>query len=257
MPSIYALECANHKYYVGKTTLENVEDIGILLEHLSPLNSCAFTRLHKPVRVVEVINTNDPVLENITTKKYMLQYGIENVRGGSYTNLKLLDWQVQALEAEFENLNAVCTLCKLDGHLEKDCQFKEYLDNITSIEGLDNEIANVQNIHNNQLCWTLVRDLTADVKREFIPICDEYDKLSLQFTFLLNKESYCRQNGERDKISRKMNMLKFEPVNKTSNTNDVSDYIYGPNFLVPIYNKLPELEKQYSINLTSQSFNLT
>ena len=113
---IYILELANNKYYVGKTA--NVKQR--FAQHCAGQGS-EWTRLHKPKRVVQYIQCDDPMAEDIYTKKYMMRWGIENVRGGSYLQITLFDWQVKSLEHEFKNTRDRCFKCGMSGHFAKDC----------------------------------------------------------------------------------------------------------------------------------------
>ena len=49
----------------------------------------------------------------------MFDYGIENVRGGSYTKITLDDWQLKALEHEFLSMGDKCFKCKKSGHIAR------------------------------------------------------------------------------------------------------------------------------------------
>jgi predicted GIY-YIG superfamily endonuclease len=116
---IYILELANNKYYVGKSA--NIEHR--VLQHCHGEGS-EWTRLHKPIRLIKNILTNDAMDEDKYTKKYMLKHGIENVRGGSYSQITLFDWQIKALENEFRSTRDVCFICGLPGHFSRNCQRK-------------------------------------------------------------------------------------------------------------------------------------
>jgi predicted GIY-YIG superfamily endonuclease len=68
------------KYYVGITMDFNKR----LAQHISG-HGAHWTRLWKPVRVVEIVHEGATLkLENEITKKYMDLYGSVNVRGGSW-----------------------------------------------------------------------------------------------------------------------------------------------------------------------------
>ena len=102
---IYVLLLNDDCYYIGKTT-KNVEER--FNEHIK--GSAAWTMLHRPIKIIETLNTTNPMEEDIVTKKYMLKYGIENVRGGSYTKITLDDWMIQALKHEFSSIDNCCSL---------------------------------------------------------------------------------------------------------------------------------------------------
>ena len=123
---IYVLLLTDNYYYIGKTT-KTVE--GRFKEHL--IGSAAWTTLHKPIKIIETLTLINPMDEDIITKKYMLKYGIEYVRGGSYTKITLDDWMIQALKHEFSSIDDCCYKCKKQGHFAKECyNLIEYYENL-------------------------------------------------------------------------------------------------------------------------------
>lgn len=84
MTTLYVLECEGGKRYVGTTSCI-ITRIG---EHFLGRGP-SWTRQHKPLRVVENRPVSGPHDENNVTKDLMKKYGIDNVRGGSYTQLEL------------------------------------------------------------------------------------------------------------------------------------------------------------------------
>lgn len=116
--NIYVLECDSNKYYVGKTT-QTIEQR--FSQHIQPTNSCVFTSKFKPVKIIETIKSSDPLDEDKVTKRYMMKYGIPNVRGGSYTKLELEDWQIKSLEHEFIACSDLCYNCGKSGHFANAC----------------------------------------------------------------------------------------------------------------------------------------
>jgi predicted GIY-YIG superfamily endonuclease len=117
MFTIYVILCASDKYYIGKTLL-NVHVR--YAQHLDG-NGSAWTKKYKPINLVEFCETDNQFSEDNTTKKYMIKYGIENVRGGAYTQIKLMDWQIQALNHEFTSMDDICYKCEKNDHYSKDC----------------------------------------------------------------------------------------------------------------------------------------
>ena len=116
---IYVLECKNDKFYVGKTFRNPQERF---LEHIDDVNcKCVWTSIHKPIQIIKVIDSYSNFIEDIITKKYMIEYGIDNVRGGSYSNVKLLEWQVTALQKEFLTIQNKCYICHQPNHLAPNC----------------------------------------------------------------------------------------------------------------------------------------
>lgn len=115
---IYVLQLIKNKIYVGKT-LNNV--YLRYNQHING-NGSSWTKKYKPIKIIEHFQSNDKFEEDKCTKKYMELYGIENVRGGSYTNIQLANWQIKALEQEFKTANNLCFRCGKFGHFASNCK---------------------------------------------------------------------------------------------------------------------------------------
>lgn len=116
MESLYVLQLANGKYYVGKTA----DVIKRFDQHKSGSGS-AWTKVHAPIRLVETRPVTSPHDENNVTKDYMKKYGINNVRGGSYAQLAIPDDARGVLEREFRGNEDQCIRCGLAGHFIGQC----------------------------------------------------------------------------------------------------------------------------------------
>lgn len=123
MKYLYVLKLQHEKYYVG-TTLRKEERV---LDHFTN-NGSAFTRKYKPLAVELMIESNNDFDEDMYTKKYMMQFGINSVRGGSYCQVVLLQYQVQALEAEFNTIRNACFRCGRTSHYVNRCYAKTHCD---------------------------------------------------------------------------------------------------------------------------------
>ena len=86
--NIYVLELSCYKYYVGMTRRTVEERFN---EHKSGFGSC-YTKLYPALRIVESFKTYDPFDEDKYVFKYMKKYGVDNVRGGSFSSIKLLGY---------------------------------------------------------------------------------------------------------------------------------------------------------------------
>ena len=165
--TIYTLLLTDDKYYIGKTKLDPRVRFQ---QHLTDKSS-VWTQKYKPVELINTFKSNDNFAEDKRTKEMMIEYGIENVRGGSYCSVELPDWQVKALEHEFESINDQCYKCKKKGHISRDCEkyhkelekkkqeellqkYNEYLENfndelllIEQIDKINNFIKEIINLN--------------------------------------------------------------------------------------------------------------
>jgi len=119
--NLYVLKLVKNKYYIGKTN-KNVQDR--FIEHKNGFGS-HWTKLYKPIKIIEIIITEDKFNEDKYTKKYMDLYGIQNVRGGSYTKIILDDWQIKSLHHELKHSNNLCYKCGNFGHYASSCKNKK------------------------------------------------------------------------------------------------------------------------------------
>lgn len=117
MLSIYVLELENGKFYVGKTTNPEYR-----LESHFQNNGSEWTKLHKPVRVLEIIKNCDDYDEDKYTRIYMDKYGIDNVRGGSFVTVQLSSATIDHLRQMSNRTNDKCFRCGIKGHFVKNCR---------------------------------------------------------------------------------------------------------------------------------------
>jgi len=92
-------------------------------EHMNGRGS-AWTRKYAPVSLEKTIENASPFEEDKVTKEYMAKYGIENVRGGSYVEIELSEFHIEALKMEIWAAKGLCTQCGRPGHFVKDCYAK-------------------------------------------------------------------------------------------------------------------------------------
>ena len=104
MITIYVLKCSNNKYYVGKT----LTDVDKRFNTHKKGQGAIWTRKYRPIEILNVYKNCDHFDEDKYTKMYMDKYGIENVRGGSYTKVKLNDDVIKFLEKELSSIHDKC-----------------------------------------------------------------------------------------------------------------------------------------------------
>jgi hypothetical protein len=116
MVYIYILKLEYNKYYVGKTNNPNMR----INNHFQE-NGSQWTKKYKPIKVLELIPDCDNLDEDKYTIKYMEKYGINNVRGGSFCQIKLSDNNIITLQQMFKNITDKCYICGNIDHFAKDC----------------------------------------------------------------------------------------------------------------------------------------
>ena len=123
------------------------DDVKILLECEIMYD---YVREYKPIRILESVILRQDSEVNHFVKKYMKQYGIDNVRGGTYSNLKLTDVEKQFILREHE-----LTIESMSNQLLSITNiFNEYNDIQTwSLDRLNEELVNIkhrQSLYDNE-----------------------------------------------------------------------------------------------------------
>lgn len=117
---VYVLECEDGCVYVGLA-----KDANVRFEFHQWGTAAAWTRLHPPLGFLveprSVPRLHAGLEEDFETKKWMLQRGVEFVRGGTYTQPTLPPASVDALKAELYHNQGLCTRCGRSGHFISTC----------------------------------------------------------------------------------------------------------------------------------------
>jgi len=114
---LYILRCEENKWYIGKSG--NLSQR--LEEHFYDQNGSAWTSKYKPIQLMEIKTVDGEFHEDLIVKEYMKKYGIENVRGGSYSSITLVDYQLRALNSEMIHASNSCFKCGRLGHMARGC----------------------------------------------------------------------------------------------------------------------------------------
>lgn len=135
---IYILLLEQKKYYVGKTSNPEFR----ISRHFA-LDGSAWTKIHRPVKILEVIPDCDAFDEDKYTKICMSKYGIDNVRGGSFCQLKFDDSTRQLLERMLHSATDKCYTCGETDHFVTNCDsenldvYNQKYSNRSQVDGLD------------------------------------------------------------------------------------------------------------------------
>ena len=117
MVYIYVLQLEKGKYYIGKTTNPKFR----LEQHFNSSGS-QYTKKYIPQKVLKIIPNCDDYDEDKYTLKYMEQYGINNVRGGTFCQLKLDKDNLSTIKKMINSSSDKCYICGETGHFAKDCK---------------------------------------------------------------------------------------------------------------------------------------
>ncbi len=113
---IYVLQLQDKKYYIGRTN--NLDER--LLQHKDK-SACAWTTIHPYIKLIETYE-GDVFDEDKFVIKYMTMHGINNVRGGSYSNVYLSFDQYITLRKMIYNAESKCLACGSKNHFLHSCK---------------------------------------------------------------------------------------------------------------------------------------
>jgi predicted GIY-YIG superfamily endonuclease len=119
--NIYVLELVKNKFYVGKT----FNNVSVRYKQHENGKGSMWTRMFRPIRILEHYETINEFEEDMMTKKYMNKYGIDNVRGGTYVKIELEPYEIKAITQELKSSNNLCFRCGSKNHFVSNCPIKK------------------------------------------------------------------------------------------------------------------------------------
>ena len=132
MVYIYIIQLEQGKYFIGGTHNPEFN----LHRHFDPTGS-KWTLTYSPISIMYLITDCDEYDVDKYVRKYMDQYGIDNVRGGSFCEVDLPESSIALLNKMKDINNKTCSKCKQNGHYSEYCTTKmtniEYPDNMDDL----------------------------------------------------------------------------------------------------------------------------
>jgi len=202
---IYTIELETGKYYIGKTK----KDPGVRFqEHLSG-RGAGWTRKYKPIKLINVIESDDPYDENKVTLKYMNEYGIENVRGGSFCRPELDEETTKIIKTMINGSEDVCYRCGKPGHFVRNCKAKTILPKPDSeedkkLEINDDILYKLYDVINEYISRKKAEDTDDDISSgsEEWSRCEYCGKEMESEKHHKNHTKYCKDDWESYKLGR-------------------------------------------------------
>jgi len=117
---IYILKLKNQKFYIGKS--RNKKTLNNRLRNHFNRGGAVWTKRHKPIEVDKIINIIDEkYIEDRIVFEYMNQYGIDNVRGGSFCKVKLSIEEKNVIKRIINTEEDTCFICNSNNHMSNEC----------------------------------------------------------------------------------------------------------------------------------------
>lgn len=113
---IYILKLNNNNFYVGTTS--NLPRR--LRDHFNHRGS-VWTKKHKPLEVLDILENKDIFSEDNITKQLMFLHGFNHVRGGSYCRTELTPCDITTLTKEYRSAYNLCFKCG-EPHMSYKCK---------------------------------------------------------------------------------------------------------------------------------------
>ena len=134
LTNIYVLKLKNNKYYIGQS-----QNVNQRIKQHERGEGSAWTQKYEPTKLIEVRKNVSAFDEDKITKEYMAKYGVENVRGGSYSQVRLSDEQEEMLTREIDTATGACFRCGEKGHFANRCDAESSSDQEEESDEYDSE----------------------------------------------------------------------------------------------------------------------
>ena len=119
---LYILKQTQNKFYVGKTRYLKSR----IINHFM-FKKKGWTNKYKPESVYFIKKMNLAFEEDMKTLEMMKKYGIDNVRGGSFSNIQLSNCEISIINKMINTAEDKCFICGSNTHFESDCPHKNIM----------------------------------------------------------------------------------------------------------------------------------
>lgn len=138
MVTIYVSKLECDKYYIGKTDSSDIK-----------LNDCITDKnewidKYYPIEIIDLFRNCESNDVDKITVQYIEFYGIDNVRGGSFTHIILDKHELKKIQKLILTSTNKCYRCGRIGHLTSGCN------EITTYDGKQIEISNLYTYHKQE-----------------------------------------------------------------------------------------------------------
>lgn len=113
---LYILQLQHGCFYVGKSDNPTKR----FTQHKNGRGS-AWTRLHKPIRMVKKMKMTSTLQEDQITEEWMKKKGIDKVRGGMYCQIELPGHVEETLTTKLLHASNACLRCGSSEHFVRQC----------------------------------------------------------------------------------------------------------------------------------------
>jgi predicted GIY-YIG superfamily endonuclease len=119
---VYTLKLQNGCYYVGSSTNPTKR-----FEHHQLGEGCAWTRLHHPEGIIRAKKVDGGDIgqaridEDAEVKRLVRLYGVDKVRGGSYSKANLSKFELRVFKRELWHCEDACLRCGRMNHWANNC----------------------------------------------------------------------------------------------------------------------------------------
>lgn len=104
--SLFLIELEHGKFFAG----ESVDPWKTMEEHREGIAGVTWTQIHRPVLLREIVSVAEKDELTGYVREAMIQYGMDNVRGGPWSDIRLTDKDRQQL-SNIRQPSRGCVVC--------------------------------------------------------------------------------------------------------------------------------------------------